>query len=122
MYMGNSIDIEIMQNGNLKLSLDSESQEALRDNMQEPDFNRHNTIGELFEDHACNGSYTPFNAGDANPFVGLTDAPCIAETMEHDDEGNQTIEGRFWHFAEYQIACELEQLAETGETVFILGR
>lgn len=60
----------------------------------------------------------PFWRGDANPAIGLTDAPCIAESMDYLDNGDRVIVGRAWWFADYQIRDPLEELASDGETVF----
>ncbi len=79
-------------------------------------------MGELFGGYAANGSFTPFDAGDANPFVGLTSAPCIAETMNYDDDGAQSIVGRYWFNADYMIVNELETLRDEGRFVYSLAR
>lgn len=75
-------------------------------------------MADCFESFSCNGSYTPFNAGDANPFVGLTSAPCIAESMTTEDDGQQRIDGRFWWFPDYAIRDPLDELKNRGRTVF----
>lgn len=77
---------------------------------------------EGFEHYSCNGSYTPFDAGDANPFVGLTSAPCIAEIMNTDDDGEREIEGAFWYFNMYQIVDYVEEMLREGRVVFTLAQ
>lgn len=77
---------------------------------------------ELFEPFSCNGSYTPFDAGEGNPFVGLTSAPCIAESMATDDAGNNTVVGRLWWFPDYCLRDPLDELKRKGRTVFTLAR
>ena len=73
------------------------------------------------EHYSCNGSFTPFDAGAGNPFVGLSDAPCIAESMDYGDNGLCAIEGRFWYFNNYALECPLETLARNGQVVFTLA-
>ena len=46
------------------------------------------TLCEAFEQYACNGSFTIFDADNADPCVGLTCAPCVAESMTYSDEGH----------------------------------
>ena len=74
------------------------------------------------EDYHCNGSYQPFDAGEGNPFVGLTEAPCIAEGMDYDDDGNATINGRFWYYGDYMITSFIDEIIENGKVIFTLAR
>ncbi len=80
------------------------------------------TFHQILEDYYCNGSYAPFNAGDGNPYVGLTDAPCIAEDLDIHEDGRREIIGRFWYYGDYMINCPLETLASTGSVIFSLFR
>lgn len=101
------MNITMLENGNLQLSITSveENQEIL-DNLESRGF--WSVISDLFEEYYTNGSYTPFDAGEGNPFVGLTDAPCIAEQMTvTEDDGNHII-GRLWWYPEYMVSCPLE--------------
>jgi hypothetical protein len=112
-----AIDVNIMENGNLKITADKETREEIC-YMWEDGKSFWSILCELFEDYSCNGSYTPFDAGDANPFVGLTNAPCIAETMDYLDNGELELIGRFWYFADYMITNPFETLRDTGEIIF----
>lgn len=116
------MDIQItkLDNGNLRLSVDSEMAENLRDNLEARGF--WSAFCDLLEPFSANGSYEAFDAGDANPFVGLTSAPCIAESMDCADNGDKSINGNFWYFERYMIDCPLETLAETGEVIFNLAK
>jgi hypothetical protein len=111
-----------LANGDLNITLsDNDSREELIDAMEGArEF--WSILCDLFESYSCNGSYTPFDAGDGNPFVGLTNAPCIAECMDYEDDGTQTIEGDFWYYADYQIRCPLEELLANDSVVFTLAR
>lgn len=110
------LHIELLENGNLSLTVPSTED---RDELQH-DINEQrgywNIMSELFEDYACNGSYTHFDSSQANPFVGMTEAPCIAESMDISDDGDKIIGGKYWYFANYVFEVEAELLAK-GETV-----
>lgn len=110
------LEITVLENGDLSLSIPSPSdrEELQTDIDNGQDYS--SMMSELFEQYSCNGSYTPFDGGSANPYVGLTNAPCIAEDMDIDDDGNQSIVGNFWYFADYQICLETDILAN-GEVV-----
>lgn len=115
------IDCSILPNGDLKITMNESSREELRE-VIEGGRNFWYILADLFEPYFTNGSYEPFDAGDGNPFVGLTSAPCIAESLTVEDDGSKTIEGGFWYFANYMLVDPLEELAETGETIFTLAR
>jgi hypothetical protein len=111
----------ILPNGDLKITADNECRAFIADEMR-----KGHDYGSIWADitewERCNGGFTPFDAGDANPFVGLTSAPCIAESMDYHDDGTLEIVGRFWYFADYQITSELEELRDKGRVVFTLAR
>lgn len=115
------LTVERLENGDLKLTLDAEGREELAEGMADKSFNWWSCLYTLFEPYFTNGSYEPFDAGDANPFVGLTSAPCIAEEMTVEDDGNRVIEGDFWYFARYMIDDPLDELRDSGETIFQLA-
>lgn len=76
------------------------------------------TLQCLFEPYYTNGSYEPFDAGDGNPFVGLTSAPCIAESMTTAENGERTVLGKLWWFPDYMVRDPLAELLETGVVYF----
>lgn len=78
-------------------------------------------MADIFEPWSTNGSYQHFDAGDANPFVGLTSAPCVAQAMNVDDSGKQSIEGKFWYLADYMIHDDLESLKRQGVVAYQLA-
>ena len=68
------ITCTILENGNLKLTAGNASRQELK---QIRDTNGYwYAMSDGLETYACNGSFTQFDAGDANPFVGLTSAHC----------------------------------------------
>jgi len=109
-----------LANGDLKLTADNETRNEIADML----FHGRSywaIMADLFESYSCNGSYTHFDAGDANPFVGLSSAPCIAETMDYADNGDAKIDGDFWYFGEYATRDDLAELKNTGRVVYSLA-
>ncbi len=115
------IEISRTPNGNLHITMAEEFRAELLEAI-EGDRGFWSILADLFEPYFANGSYEPFDADDGNPFVGLTSAPCIAESMAVDDDGTRTIVGDFWYFARYMIDDPLEELATEGETFFQLAQ
>jgi hypothetical protein len=111
--------ITIDTNDNLIISIQGQPKEdfeEIREHLES--HGSDSTLAFLLEDYACNGGYTFFNAGDANPFVGLTEAPCIAEEMSVDENGKNSILGEFWYFNNYMLECPIEKLLNKGSVVF----
>jgi hypothetical protein len=113
------ISIQVLPNGNLQLRAGNAARAAIKD--QQCDRRSSDDILlDLTEGYWTNGSYAPFDAGDANPFVGLTEAPCIAENLTFDDDCQREIDGRLWAFMDYQIKDPMELLKRNGSVVFKL--
>lgn len=113
------IKATILPNGNLKLSASNEVRRFIKENENNSYWR---TMAELFEGYACNGSFDHFDSGQANPFIGLTSAPAVAEVMNTDDEGNHTIDGRCWAFMDYMVRDDLEELKRKGFVIYQLVR
>jgi hypothetical protein len=109
--------VEHLPNGNLKLLATNEARRWIKER-QELECDSDTILVEGTEPLWTNGGYEPFFAGDANPFVGLTCAPCIAEAMDHEDDGQRSIVGRFWYFQAYQLRDPMEVLKRTGKVIF----
>lgn len=110
----------ILESGDLRLTLEPETDaDELRENLNARGFWW--TMAEAFEQYEANGGFAPFDAGEANPFVGLTSAPCIAESLDTDDDGARTIDGRFWYFGDYAIRCPIEDILSHGESIWTLA-
>jgi hypothetical protein len=119
MIYGN-VDVTVLPDGNLEITADTETREDLRQML-----NRDGEIValmEALEPYWTNGGYQPFDAGEGNPFVGLTCAPCIAECLDTHDDGKHEIVGRFWYYPDYMLRSPVEQLARTGRVVFTEAR
>ncbi len=111
--------IRILPNGDLKLTANNEIRAYIAAEMRAG--HRDSVLWTLMENEICNGSFTPFDAGDANPFVGLSSAPCIAESMTTEDNGDNVIIGRFWYFADCMLRDELEELRDKGRVIYTLA-
>lgn len=116
--MREGITIKILPNGNLALLAGNETRRYIKEH---EDKDAYALLWDLTEHYWTNGRYEPFNAEDANPFVGLSSAPCIAEEMDIHDDGSKEIVGRYWYFPNYMIENPLETLKNTGRVVFTLA-
>jgi hypothetical protein len=90
----------------------------------EIDGNEVSTLRDIFEPYWTNNGFEPFDAGQANPFVGLTEAPCIAEhALIRADDGRQSIQpgDRVWWYPDYGIRNPLDVLLDRGEVEFVFG-
>ena len=112
------LDAKVLPNGNLKISADNENRAWMDDYPEGTDDSV--ILDEGFEHYWATGSFYPFNPESANPFIGLTSAPCIAESMDIDDNGKRTVVGRLWWFPQYQTTSVIDELVEVGEVVFTL--
>lgn len=109
------INVKILSNGNLKLSASNECRRWIKENSA---IGYWAMMAELFENYSCNGGFVHFDASNGNPFIGLTSAPAIAEGMNFNDEGVQTIEGRAWAFIGYELRDECEELKNKGFVIY----
>lgn len=104
---------------NLVITADDETRAEIPEELERVGSDR--VLWDLFESCWANGSFTPFDAGEGNPFVGLTNAPCIAEDLSVEDDGRRVINGRCWWFPNYMVEDPVRTLAETGRVVFTLA-
>lgn len=113
------MDILILENGNLKLSLSSDEKEEVAERLEQ--VGEDLVLVELTEPYWANGGFQAFDAGNGKPFVGLTSAPCIAESMSHDEEGEPSVEGRLWWFPDYAVRSAVQELVEKGSVEWPLA-
>lgn len=114
--------IIIQENGNLKLQIEVEDVEFIHDMGYDDTISTDDDVlCELLQPYSCNGSYAYFDAGNGNPFIGFTDAPCIAEELDYLDSGTIAIIGRFWYYGDYMSKSFINELTENGEVIFTLG-
>lgn len=108
-----------LPNGDLEVRLaDAEAREWLVDGMKTK--TSEDLLWDGTEVYWANGSFTPFDAGQGNPFVWLSSAPCIAESMDVEEDGTKVIYGRFWAYLDYQVRDFGKDLLEHGRAVFTL--
>ena len=110
------MDIQVDLSGNLKLSLEPGEAEEVRERLEQAGEDL--TLLELAEPYFTNGGFHPFSGDSGNPYVGLTSAPCIAESLSFDDDGQATIEGRLWWFPDYAVRSFMDELVAKGEVTF----
>lgn len=116
-------DLTKLENGKLRISLDffdEKEKGELIEELQELNTRKDDLsiLLDWTESYWTNGSYQPFDAGEGNPYVGLTEAPCVAESMTYDDDGNATVEGDFWYFGDYMIRSFIDDIIENGYVDF----
>lgn len=111
---------QVNDQGHLVITADDEAKEWIREE-RERDQSDDDILWSGFEGYWNNGSYWPFDAGRGNPMVGLTSAPCIAEGMDVLDDGTHVIEGRLWWYPNYMVRSPVDELVETGRTIFSLA-
>ena len=103
--------VTILPNGDLRLTVDENDADTLSRFSDTPSMT---ILQDLLEPYSSNGSFAAFSGADANPFVGLTSAPCIAEALNYSDPDNVSIIGRLWYFENYAIYDEIEELINQG--------
>lgn len=114
-----------LENGDLEITIDAADDSERQDLIEEiEELQTRKTDLDILmggtEGYWTNGSYQPFDAGQGNPFVGLSSAPCISESLEFDDNGDATIHGDFWYFENYMIESFLDVLIQDGRVVFTI--
>lgn len=114
---GDEFDIKVQPNGSLEITATQEGRDWIEE-QQGRERDSTSILIDALEPYWTNGSYTPFDAGNANPFVGLTDAPCIAEEMTYEDDGKREVVGKLWWFPEYMLVDPVEELRTKGRVVF----
>lgn len=107
----------ILENGALRLTADNATRRQIAEDLA-ADMGWWATWAHLFERYETNGQFTPFDAGDGNPCIGLTSAPAIAESMDIHDDGSREIVGRAWYNASYEMRDELDELKRLGRYTY----
>lgn len=107
----------VTPNGNLKLIANNAARAWLKEQVLAGKSDL-DILWDGLEGYWSNSSFEPFDAGDGNPFVGFSDAPCIAESMDMDDDGTKSIYGRFWYHSDYMLISFADQLKNRGFVYF----
>lgn len=113
------ISCHILPNGDLKVTAGNEARAFIAERQKRGEY--WSVLADLFEPYFTNGRYEPFDAGEGNPFVGLTSAPCIAESVTTEYDGSRAVVGALWWFPDYAIRDPLDELKRTGRTIFSLA-
>lgn len=111
------LDLEILENGDLKISLNATGEQEVDDEgMTEDDFYNY------FDDIRANSEYNYFeNLSDVE--LGMSDAPCITYAYYYDDDGEFTNNGNeqysevYW-YPNYVTTSFTEELKENGFVIF----
>lgn len=107
----------ILPDGSLKLTAGNEERARIKE-LAERGMDDVSILCDGTEHYWTNGGFHPFDASAANPFVGLTSAPCIAEDMSCDDDGKWEVIGRLWYFGNYMLRSPIEELKNRGRVIF----
>lgn len=109
------ITIDVMANGNIVLTPDDKQSLIDMHNQTGDDLS---ILCEALEHYSTNGSYTPVSA---DQLGGLSQAPCIVESVDITDDGDLTPEGRVWWFPDYMIRNPIKEIIEDGYVIFHLA-
>ena len=115
-----TITAALLPSGDLQLTADNETRAWIKE-QQAREVDSLSILSAGTEHYWTNGRYEPFDAGQANPFVGLTDAPCVAECLDVHDDGEREIVGRLWYFPAYMLRDPTEDLKRRGNVIFALA-
>ena len=110
--------ITVLPAGHLQIEIDEDTVLELTDLRDRRGYDDVTTLMHLLEPEWTNGRYEPFDAGAANPFVGLTSAPCIAESMGYDEDADKSVVGKLWWFPNYMVRSPIDDLIENRKVVF----
>lgn len=110
------LNLTVLPCGALLMTANNSTRNYLATMGDDTDFNQ--AMYDLLEPFSTNGGFTLFDAGAGNPFVGLTSAPCIAESMDYLDDGAMEVNGRLWWFESYQVRSYVQELRTKGRVIF----
>lgn len=108
----------IVPTGNLYIELTcEETRRRLQDTLDIAGF--WEALSNAFKTHVSKGHYTPVNPAEGKPYIGITNNPCIAESVYQEVDGSVVISGRLWHYQNHGVNnCPVRDLIETGKTTF----
>ena len=103
------LGFEVLDNGDLKITADNWARSELAQ-MNNTARDYWEIMSEAFDDTSIDGGYTHFDPGQSNPFVGLTSAPCIAESIYVDEIGTAPLRGGFGILISIRLLVILKSL------------
>lgn len=117
LYGIQSISAKPLENGNLEISVTDESErQEIADAIAGGDVSD-NSMYDAFERLVANGYswIAPEQIG------ALTSAPILSDSPG-DDQGNPDPNANYWWYPQYETRSPMEDLAETGKTIFTLAK
>lgn len=114
--MRETLTLTVQPNGDLRIAASNLCRSWMKEQREKLD--DISILHALTEPYWVNGSFEPFDADQANPFVGLTSAPCIAEDMGYPDDGKREVLGRLWYFPDYMLRSPVDELIRRGRVIF----
>lgn len=111
----------INEHGHLVVTADQEARDEAASYRDYDHWGDIDVLTQGFEHYWTNGLFHPFPGNSINPRVGLTDAECIAEGMDTDEDGNNEIVGRLWWYPQYEVESCVTELIEKGTVTFTLA-
>ncbi len=111
---GKYVEFDILQNGNLRITLLPEAREDVQEISASQELDADNKLAEVVHWQLGNGwsFLTPEQAG------GLTDSPIFSEDVETDDKGEITHVGVVYWYPQYAIKDPVAELLEEGSIDF----
>jgi hypothetical protein len=107
------LDLEILENGNLKIILNDDGKEEVDNNSI-----NENNFSDYFDDIQGNTGYRYFY--DASVIGFMTEAPIIINQWDFDDKGDivLTEDSIIWTYNNYAIKDFTKELVEQGYVIF----
>lgn len=113
------VTYEITPKGHLRIKLDPERREDLREMIEDAEKNHKGDIlGDVIETMLANG----FQWIRPEDIAALTDAPIISDEADYDDQGKLVNIGRVFWFPAYEGVDPVRVLYEKGEVVFDVAK
>lgn len=109
------LNMTVIKGGYLLVQANAEGVEHINDYCDER--NNSQLWVELMESRSTNGLQ---HFATADELGHMSEAPCIVEGLEHNDDGSVTVTGRTWYLADYMTRDELQDLAHGQAVMFTL--
>lgn len=107
---GKYVEFDTQANGNLRITLISESREDVQEIASLRELTADGKLHEVIEWQLANG-WTLVPAEDIG---ALTEAPILSEDIDYDDHGNVQHVGVVYWYPEYEVKDPVAQLLENG--------
>lgn len=111
--MTNPVTFTILENGNLRISLNVGMEKDLRE-ILDRELGDFGALLDATEQYWTNG----WGVHSASQLGQLSDAPVICEDSTVEDDGSITLNGRSWYYLPYMVFSPLEKIWENGYVDF----